>query len=88
VTKAYHARIVDAAKAGQPVREIAAALGAEVYEKRADAAGFLSEELRAAGETIAQALKASSRVNLFSTKVTPMTRSRILGTGHSCLNGL
>jgi hypothetical protein len=33
VTKAYHARIVDAAKAGQTVREIAATLGAEVYEK-------------------------------------------------------
>lgn len=33
VTKAYHARILDAAKAGQPVREIAATLGAEVYEK-------------------------------------------------------
>ena len=33
VTKAYHTRIVDAAKAGQTVREIAATLGAEVYEK-------------------------------------------------------
>lgn len=33
VTKAYHARIVGEAQAGKAVREIAAALGAEVYEK-------------------------------------------------------
>ncbi len=33
VTQAYHARIVEAAQAGQSVREIAAALGAEVHEK-------------------------------------------------------
>jgi hypothetical protein len=32
-TEAYHARIVEQAKAGQSVREIAEALGTEVYEK-------------------------------------------------------